>query len=304
MNGEADTHRVAAPAALAETAVLAALQAGQAIMEVYGRDFAVDYKEDHSPLTEADRASHQIIEGLLASTGVPVLSEEHDGAPYKERKDWPALWLVDPLDGTKEFIKRNGDFTVNIALIEHGRPVMGVVYLPAHQDLYVGVQGKGAYRGLGVSNEVSNRWTEKGDIFQSLEKLAIDSPMSVPRVIRAVASRSHRTPETDAFMERLEACGRPVERLSRGSALKLCLVASGEAHVYPRLAPTMEWDTAAAQAVIECAGGRVVVYDPAVHEAYLKRGPAALFAADPLRYNRENLLNPWFVAVHPGLELL
>jgi len=283
-------------------ALEAALAGGAAVMEVYGRDFAVDYKADHSPLTEADRASHECILARLACTGLPVLSEESESAGPEERRHWSTLWLVDPLDGTKEFVKRNGDFTVNIALIHDHRPLLGVVYVPVRRELYVGVSGVGAFR------------VEGRDDAQALERALEAIPgLGAPFVplrgampsldpLRVVASLSHSSPETREFIASLQGSGRRVEQVSRGSSLKLCMVASGEAHLYPRLAPTMEWDTAAAQAVVECAGGVVVVYDAAVRAAFGRRGLSALFEAQPLAYNRDALLNPGFVALHPTLK--
>jgi 3'(2'), 5'-bisphosphate nucleotidase len=261
-----------------KTAVLAAWDGGQAILEVYQRDFTVEYKDDRSPLTEADKAAHEIICAGLKQTGLPVLSEESKTVPYEQRKNRGRFWLVDPLDGTKEFIKKNGEFTVNIALIDVGRSVMGVVYAPVLKTFYIGAQGLGAFRATG------------DEIFQYLEKPGQDFPMCgkpferLPcvspeeGVIRVVASRSHMNPETEAFIAALEKQGR-VELVSIGSSLKLCMVAEGLADVYPRIAPTMEWDTAAAQAVVEASGGTVVQYG----------------AKEPLRYNKENLLNPFFV---------
>lgn len=256
----------------------AALRAGAAILCIYERDFAVEYKEDESPLTEADKAAHHIIVDALEDTGLPVLSEESRAVPYEERKGWGTFWLVDPLDGTKEFIKKNGEFTVNIALIKGGRPVMGVVYAPVLKTLYIGVIGRGAVRGAG------------DEMFQNLENLNAGFPnlgnafellpaeQAEEGVIKVVASRSHCNDETKEFIAGLEKQGR-IELVSSGSSLKLCMVAEGSADVYPRIAPTMEWDTAAAQAVVEAAGGTVVQYG----------------SDEPLRYNKEDLLNPFFV---------
>ena len=261
-----------------KTAVRAAWDSGQAILEVYQRAFTVEYKDDRSPLTEADRTAHEIICAGLKQTGLPVLSEESKTVSYEQRKNWGRFWLVDPLDGTKEFIKKNGEFTVNIALIDAGRPVLGVVYAPVLKTFYIGAQGLGAFRATG------------DEIFQGLEKLDEKVPtLGKPferlpcvrpekEVIRVVASRSHMNPETEAFIAALEKQGR-VELVSSGSSLKLCMVAEGLADVYPRIAPTMEWDTAAAQAVVEASGGTVVQYG----------------TNEPLRYNKENLLNPFFV---------
>ena len=289
---------------LVRAAIRAALSAGEAIMEIYGRDFAVDYKDDRSPLTEADRAAQRRIAEELRATGLPVLSEESRAAPWEKRRRWPALWLVDPLDGTKEFVQRNGDFTVNVALIQDGHSMLGVVLVPAHRELYFAVAGVGAFRatGVGLGEPLEAALAGFPSVGGPFVRLAIAG--GLPDRIRVVASRSHNTPETDAFVERLRATGRQVERVSRGSALKLCLIASGEAHVYPRLAPTMEWDTAAAQAVVEGAGGCVAACDDAVFRDFLARGPAALAAAAPLAYNRENLRNPWFIAWDPGMERL
>lgn len=261
-----------------KNAVDAALRAGDAILQIYERDFEVEFKDDESPLTEADKAAHYIICDALEELGLPVLSEESGTVPYEERKSWNRFWLVDPLDGTKEFIKKNGEFTVNIALIDDGRPVMGVVYAPVLKTLYIGLVGQGAFRVKG------------DDLFQTLEKERFDfSTLGKPceklphlrseqGVIKVVASRSHMNSETEDFIADLEQKGR-VELVSSGSSLKLCMVAEGSADVYPRIAPTMEWDTAAAQAVVEASGGSVVQYG----------------LAEPLRYNKENLLNPYFV---------
>ncbi|MGE4490046.1 MAG: 3'(2'),5'-bisphosphate nucleotidase CysQ [Kiritimatiellales bacterium] len=257
------------------SAVRAALDAGRAILDIYQRDFSVEYKDDHSPLTEADKAAHGIIFQALEKTGLPVLSEESKAVPYEDRKDWARFWLVDPLDGTKEFIRKNGEFTVNIALVENGRPVLGVVYAPVLQTLYCGM--------LDVERGISNAWKAidcaKKTIAELMESSVPLPTFDIPHsTIRVVASRSHMNPETEAFIAGLEAKGR-VELVSSGSSLKLCMVAEGSADVYPRIAPTMEWDTAAAQAVVEAAGGTVVQYG----------------SSDPLRYNKEKLLNPFFV---------
>lgn len=264
-------------------AVQSAYAAGAAIMQVYAGDFTVDYKADDSPLTAADRAAQAAIAAILGPTGLPVLSEESAQAPYATRRQWSAFWLVDPLDGTKEFVKRNDEFTVNIALIENGKPVMGVVYAPALQDGYIGLDGVGGYRSQ-----------------QFKPFTALGAAPSADGPLRVVASRSHLTPDTEQFIDRLTAAGRPVQRVSRGSALKLCMVATGAAHCYPRLAPTMEWDTAAAHAVLNSVGGRVVVYDAAAQAAFMANGVSALSTLPELTYNRADLVNPWFVALPIG----
>ncbi|MBM4152140.1 MAG: 3'(2'),5'-bisphosphate nucleotidase CysQ [Kiritimatiellaceae bacterium] len=271
-----------------QTAVRAALAGGQAIMTVYQRDFTTQYKEDRSPLTEADQLAHETIVEHLAQTGLPVLSEESKAEAYATRQSWSQFWLVDPLDGTKEFIKRNGEFTVNIALIQAGRPVLGVVFAPVLHCIYVGVQGAGAYRATGEVLTDALRLSPD-EFFQKLKTLeaipvGVDRP-GQPAVMRIVASRSHMNPETESFIAELEKTG-PVELVSSGSSLKLCMVADGSADVYPRIAPTMEWDTAAAQAVVEASGGTVMQYG----------------TNHPVIYNKENLLNPFFVVYGKGYE--
>lgn len=240
-----------------------AFEAGQAIMEVYKRLGAVETKADGSPVTEADHAAHRVINDRLRrlTPDIPILSEESAQAPYAERRHWNEFWLVDPLDGTREFINQRGEFTVNIALIRGGAPVLGVVGIPAWSALYWG-HGDEAYR-----------QRDSG----TAERIHVSHYRSgTPRV---VASRSHASPETAGFIEQVkEACG-ACELKSLGSALKICLVAEGEADVYPRLGPTSEWDIAAAHCVLEAAGGALTS----------ARG-------DPVRYNKENILNPWFVA--------
>lgn len=240
--------------------------AGAAILEVYGTEFSVDTKEDASPLTEADRRSNAVIlEGLSRlHPDIPVISEETRTLPYEERRDWDQFWLVDPLDGTKEFIKRNGEFTVNIALVRNGIPVLGVVYQPVGDHLYWASEGKGAWKSSGGGESLR---LQGGTHY-------LDKPE-----VTVVASRSHLTDEVRDFIAGLEASGKQVEFRSAGSSLKLCLVADGSADVYPRLGPTMEWDTGAAHAVALEAGRRV-----------LEHG-----SGEPLRYNKENLLNPYFI---------
>ncbi|MFC0525316.1 3'(2'),5'-bisphosphate nucleotidase CysQ [Pontibacillus salicampi] len=252
--------------------IQAAIEAGQEIMNIYEKDFAVEYKEDESPLTEADQKAHAVIEKRLKEhyPSIPILSEEGNHLSYEERKEWDEFWLVDPLDGTKEFVKKNGEFTVNIALIRDGKPVRGVVYAPALGDVYVADEEKGAYK---VSNVLL------GDVEQS-EAVKLPLAKADDRVAKVVASRSHMSEETAAFITDLEKTYESVETVSAGSSLKLCLVAEGSADYYPRYAPTMEWDTAAGQAIVELAGGTV---DVANEET-------------PLVYNKENLRNPWFLA--------
>lgn len=243
-------------------------QAGAAILEVYSRaDFSVTSKADDSPLTAADTAAHDIIlEGLRKLPSQwPVLSEESKHIPYDERKRWEVYWLVDPLDGTKEFIKKNGEFTVNVALVRLGVPVMGVVHVPERRATYYAEKGKGAFKKLENGKSIPLRaQTVPGD------KLKI------------VLSRSHRDGRIDAFLQKAG----PYESVDVGSSLKLCLVAEGQAHLYPRFWPSMEWDTAAAQCVVTEAGGRVTS-----------------LLGEPLVYNKENLVNPDFLASAAGQDV-
>lgn len=241
--------------------------AGNVIMEIYesGIDWEVETKSDASPLTLADRQSNEYICSRLKALfpEIPIISEENKAVPYSERSQYEWYWLIDPLDGTKEFIKRNGEFTVNIALIHHGHPFYGVVYAPALEEAYFGGPSLGAF-------------TSRGGQTRSLQPPAFSLQDAG---LKAVCSRSHFSEETRSFLESLVE----PELVSRGSSLKFLLLATGEAHIYPRLAPTMEWDTAAAQAVLEGVGGKVVVAG----------------TEEPLRYNKENLLNPHFVAYGP-----
>ena len=243
-----------------------AREAGDAILAIYEKDFEVYTKNDESPLTEADQAANAIIlDQLLASyPDIPYISEEVKQQSYEERKDWEYCWLIDPLDGTKEFIKKNGEFTVNIALIHRGVPVLGVVHVPVQNKTYYASKGDGAFV---IENNNVPQLIENRSHYNDLEQIVV------------VASRSHLSQEVVDFVDNLKAKGKEVEFLSSGSSLKFCLVAEGKAHVYPRLAPTMEWDTAAAHAVCLEAGKNVLVYD----------------TRQAMQYNREDLLNPWFI---------
>jgi 3'(2'), 5'-bisphosphate nucleotidase len=258
------------------TAVAAAQRAAVAILQVYGTAFTVEQKEDRSPLTEADRRSTHIIESTLAPLGLPVLSEEGRSIPYEERSQWQWYWLVDPLDGTKEFVKRNGEFTVNIALMHVRRPVGGLVYVPVTAAMYVALEGSGAYRQelAPAADAAAGTWEETVAACERLPR----APRQ--RAFTAVASRSHMSEETLAYVEKLKARHGTVELVSRGSSLKLCMLAEGAADIYPRFAPTMEWDTGAGHAVVRAAGGNVYQ----VNET------------DELVYNKPDLVNPWFVA--------
>ena len=247
---------------LIDPVVALAKEAGDRILEVYATDFDVQSKDDDSPLTQADLASHRaIMAGLAALTPtMPVISEEEGLPDFDVRSQWPRYWLIDPLDGTKEFVNRNGEFTVNIALIDGHRPVFGVVHVPVQNKTYVGCAGYGA-----DVREQDN----------APRKIVVNAAAATP--VRVVGSRSHRGASLDAF---LDAVG-DFDLIPMGSSLKFCVVAEGGADVYPRLGPTSEWDTAAAQAVVEQAGGSVLELD-----------------GKPLSYNRKaNILNPWFMVV-------
>lgn len=244
------------------TAISAAEAASTRILEVYNsNDFDVELKGDDSPLTLADRKAHEVIVKILQPTGLPILSEEGKNIPYTERKNWKRFWMVDPLDGTKEFIKQNGEFTVNIALIENCRPVLGVVAVPVSGDVYYGFQGEGAFV---KRNGKATTLTPK-------KTLDISKPN-----IKVVASRSHLNEQTNQFIQSLN---NPI-LVSKGSSLKFMMLADGGADIYPRFAPTMEWDTAAAHAIINQVGFKV-----------LQKG-----SSNELTYNKDELLNPSFVA--------
>lgn len=244
------------PVQLLPVAKLAAKKGALEILKIYeSGDFSIEAKADDSPLTLADRASHKAIVAELEKTGIPILSEEGSQIPYETRKDWQYFWMIDPLDGTKEFIKKNGEFTVNIALIQVNRPVLGVVFTPVLNELFWAVKGQGAFK--------------NGEAIR-VNRFSLASPN-----LKVVASRSHLNDETKAYLDDLNE----PEIVSKGSSLKLLMVAEGEADLYPRYAPTMEWDTAAAQIVVEEAGGKVLI-----------KG-----MNDPVRYNKEDLLNPYFL---------
>ena len=293
-------------------AIRAAIDAGKAIMDIYmdpAADFGIEQKADHSPLTRADKAAHAVITALLSVTPFPILSEEGADIPYKERKKWRTFWLVDPLDGTKEFIKRtrpppphppplpaalpppraiyvpdpldgtkefikrNGEFTVNIALIEDGVPTAGVIYVPVRKELYFGSLDKGAFK----ASDIDYNHQPTFEVLHSTAKRLPANQLHQGVVV--VASRSHMTEETRLYVDNLRKQGMPVTMISSGSSLKICLVAEGSADIYPRFAPTMEWDTAAGHAIAKAAGCEVYHIDEKT----------------PLRYNKEDLHNPWFI---------
>ena len=233
--------------------------AGDAIIEIYNKDFTIEYKNDKSPLTQADLKANEIICSALLKLypSIPIMSEENKQVKYEIRENWEYYWCIDPVDGTKEFIKKNGEFTVNIALIHKDTPVLGVVYAPVLEDMYKAKKGKGA--------------------FKNNQKLPLLKNSHPKEKLTVVASKSHLSQETQSFIDTLDT--KEIEQISKGSSLKLCMVAEGIADIYPRLAPTMEWDTAAADAIVRESGKITYQYD----------------SNQPMIYNKENLLNPWFI---------
>ena len=257
---------------LLNTAITAALEAGKAILEIYhSGEFDIETKGDNSPLTRADTASHKEIMSFLTKIDIPVLSEEGKAISYEVRKDWNQLWIVDPIDGTKEFIKRNGEFTVNIALIENQKPLIGVIFVPVTGDLYFSSEEIGTFKAtVDLKNYDVETLLLKGN------KLPLERE---DKTFTIVASRSHMSPETETFVQEMRDIHGEVNLISKGSSLKLCMVAEGTANCYPRFAPTMEWDTAAGQAICEHAGFQVIDWK----------------TKENILYNRKELLNNWFL---------
>jgi 3'(2'), 5'-bisphosphate nucleotidase len=257
------------------TALQTAFRAGKAIMEVYSQPFDVEYKSDNSPLTIADKKAHSIIAEGLSGTALPLLSEEGAQINYEIRKNWDHFWLIDPLDGTKEFIKKNGDFTVNIALISHQQPAFGVVYAPVPGFMYWGSKSGSFRLNISVFNE--NDLVNYPKVLALAEKLPC---INQTEGFLVLGSKSHLNNETESFIKELQAIHPGLSFVSRGSSLKFCTLAEGGADVYPRFGPTMEWDTAAGQAVAIFAGCTV------------KQAENGL----PVAYNKPSLLNPFFIA--------
>jgi len=269
----------------------AALAAGLEIMKVYDRPFEVEKKADDSPVTAADKNAHRVIKDVLAAAfpPIPVLSEEGGAVSFEERNGWKRFWLVDPLDGTKDFIKKNGEFTVNIALVEKNMPVLGVVYIPFSDTMYLGIEGIGAFK-LDSARDCIKK---AGRAEQNTTDLVLDWSSSLPLKnekprdrFMIVKSRSHSGEETECCIKRLLCHYKDSEVIAAGSATKLCIVAEGRADVYPRLGPTMEWDTAAGHTILRNSGGDMLRADN----------------WSTLRYNKEDLRNPSFVAVGSGTE--
>lgn len=239
--------------------------ANQEILKIYKKDFKIDYKNDKSPLTEADILSNKIICDYLKTLNIPIISEENKQISYKERKDWDICFLVDPIDGTKEFIKKNGQFTTNIGLIKNGKPIFGFVGIPVEQKIYYGGENYGGF------------------YYDYKNNLTCEIKTKINKPIKIVASNSHLNDQTKNFLKKYP----DAEIVNYGSSIKIIKLASGEADLYPRLAPTMEWDTAAADAILRSVGGSLVSIDN----------------SKPLDYNKENLLNPYFIGYNIKINL-
>ena len=257
---------------LLRIAIKAAIEAGNEIIKIYASDFAHELKADNSPLTIADKNSNKVINTYLRQTAIPIISEENNQIPYDERKHWKECWVVDPLDGTKEFIKKNGEFTVNIALVKEQQPVLGVVYVPAQKVLYYAiVDSQKAYKiQLQDTNTSVDTILQDANVIKRIQHNSSK--------LKIVASRSHLNEATEKFINSLQT-DKEIIIVSKGSSLKFCLVAEGEADIYPRFAPTMEWDSAAPHAICNAVGVKVV----------------SLETEKELVYNKEDLLNPWFI---------
>lgn len=258
---------------LIHIAIEASIEAGAAIMEIYSDDFDVSLKSDNSPLTIADEKANDIINSFLIKSTIPVISEENKQLDYAVRSNWDPCWMVDPLDGTKEFVKRNGEFTVNIALIQHNKPVLGVIYIPVTKTLFYGLvkENKACKTILEKHEYKKTMFFNIKDEIKPLEK-DLNS-------IKIVGSRSHKSEETELFIKSLNNEGKKIEFISQGSSIKFCVVAEGKASIYPRFAPTMEWDTAAGHAICNSVGVKVLNVN---HK-------------EEIKYNKENLLNPYFI---------
>lgn len=262
---------------LLQMAVHAAMHAAVDVMAVYDTDFSVELKADFSPVTLADQKASQCIEACLAASGIKVVSEEGDAHDFASRSGSHRIWLVDPVDGTKEFVKRNGEFTINIALIENGSPVLGVIYAPVSDDLYFALKGYGSWKLKGREASLIPDW--QPDMWSSF---AIRLPLQeLPSVYTVVASRSHPGLALKTYIGQLETKNEKVNTIHKGSSLKLCLLAEGCAHEYPRFGKTMEWDTAAGHCILKESGGNIYRLD----------------TKEMLIYNKTDLLNPEFIAV-------
>jgi 3'(2'), 5'-bisphosphate nucleotidase len=257
------------------TALKAAVCAGKEMMNIYNTDFRIDMKKNKTPITEADRISNKMIFEYIDKFSLPVISEEGKCWDYNERKNWEYFWLVDPLDGTKEFVNRNGEFTVNIALIKKNSPIIGVIYAPVTDVMYFAAEEKGAFKLMNASAVYPDKTLEN----------YIKKSEQLPRTLKRdehviVASRSHMNPETEKYIEDIKKQFPETKFISKGSSLKLCMIAEGVADIYPRLSPTMEWDIAAGHAIIRYSGGKIKVAGK----------------EEELQYNKPDLRNSYFIA--------
>jgi len=251
-----------------QRAIEAAIEAAKAIIKIYEQDFQQVLKQDGSPVTEADHAASACIDKILEPLGIPITGEESEKAPYEVRQKWNKSWCIDPLDGTKEFIKRNGEFAVNIALIENGQPIFGLIASPLQEEILLGSKETGVFKFYFKDWQSQEKWTE------------ISAPLKTNHPLVMACSRSHHSGPVLQIIHELQKDGQALEFIKKGSALKFFDLATGAADIYPRFAPTMEWDIAAGQAILEALGGEVV---------HAK-------TAEPLRYNKANLVNPYFIA--------
>jgi 3'(2'), 5'-bisphosphate nucleotidase len=256
----------------------AALRAGAAILEVYRRkgEFGIDLKRDLTPITEADRRAHAVIKEYLGPTHVPLLSEEGREMRFDERRDWDMFWLVDPLDGTKEFIKGNNEFTVNIALVVNNRPVVGIIYVPYYEKIYFCEKGHGSFMKHGVVADPEAEFSYE-DVFAGAARLPLKSERNNP--LRIAVSRSHKTGETEKYVAQMRTRFPDAVVVEQGSSYKFCMLAEGEIDYYPRTTNTYEWDTAAGEIILSDTGGTT----------------KSLPELGKFAYNKESLLNPWFV---------
>lgn len=265
---------------LLKLAINASIIAGNEILKVYDTNFFVEIKADETPVTAADKAASNSIIKNLAASNIPVLSEEDEQFPYSKRKNWERIWIVDPLDGTKEFVKRNGEFTVNISLVENQQPVIGVIYCPVFKDLYYACKGVGSFKVdkhdvLAILNSPQNIIDE---LMANAKKMPLQS---LPKNYTIIASRSHLSKELYAHIDKHKLEGKIIDTINVGSSVKMCWVAEGKAHEYPRFGTTMEWDTASGQCILEQAGGQLIDLETKL----------------PMLYNREYLKNQNFIAI-------
>lgn len=261
-------------------AIQASVKAGKHIEHVYQHPVSIEYKSDDTPVTIADKQANEIIEKELSFLGIPVLGEEGIHHSYVERKNWDRLWIVDPLDGTKEFINRNGEFTVNIALAEKGEPVIGAIFSPIFKDLYFASESKGSFK-LDRHTYIEHQSKFESLSLEEIIQLSVKLPLqSLPATHTIVASRSHPNVETKRYIQNRKLEKEKTELIYTGSSIKMCLIAEGKAHEYPRYGRTMEWDTCAGHCILKYAGGEIISFEDNL----------------PLRYNKENIENPHFLA--------